>query len=663
MNNPKDTDFDDWFGEINESSLDIVNQKLIMDQELLGVDYDQRHVSTNSDETNSDECEYIYVEDIIKTDLTELATIHIIQYECSLAHFIKAMVENTNKTFYDFSEEIRISQNNSDKTLLKYDVELGLGSKEISSERSEVRPTGSSEQSEVRLTGSSEQSDVRPTGSSEQSEVRPTGSSEQSEVRPTGSSEQSDVRPTGSSEQSEVRPTGSSEQSDVRPTGSSEQSEVQPTGSFTHIQSGLLPTPGLIPIYISTNSISLYTNQKRFSKLKSIKYADENSKLESIKVSDKLMTVARLTDIIIYLEWISSASEILSNRIKQEILKYVPPMDSTIPPIVRSSYIFCIKSTQCKNFYNKDEFPKCKNHHYVHSLLKYDTDSIIMFLKYIIDNGLELTIDQLNNLYLSVKTICFVIRNMQKEICYIHHITKNNSEIYHRCNPIDLCKKTSYPKPNWNNKFEKNKYPIRGGFIQSNRYNRLHLLNKLNQVDQVDQVDGVDQMDEADEAAQIDQLDEINQLNQLDQLDQLNQLAQLNQLDQLALIDQLDQLDQSNQTNQSDRPTQMDQPIETDQLDQSTKTDQLDQPHQTNQLDQLHQQNHRMLKKFKPPNYSTESGYCKQSKNIHKSTNPNKYGQYNQFKKIKYPQSKKSPYLIQPNRTDSHNMYDLLKQC
>ncbi len=124
----------------------------------------------------------------------------------------------------------------------------------------------------------------------------------------------------------------------------------------------------------------------------------------------------KLNDIIIYLKWISNSSIILSNRIGQSIIQYDHSAKVGIPAIIRSSYNFCTDATRCKNFYNKNEIPTCTKHHYVHSLLKYDIDSVVAFLTYIINENIQITKEYFDDLYLSIKTIYYVSKHMQKEI-------------------------------------------------------------------------------------------------------------------------------------------------------------------------------------------------------------------------------------------------------
>lgn len=193
------------------------------------------------------------------------------------------------------------------------------------------------------------------------------------------------------------------------------------------------------------------------------------NKIKSMKNYDTYLSFDKINDIIGYLTWLSNTCEFLAKRINQDVLEYI--YEGT-PTIVRSSYNFCTKYTQCKNFYSRHEKPTCKEHHYVHSLLKYDIDSVRSFLTYvinnhieisrknlansllkedmdsvrsfltyIINNPIEISKECLTNLFLSIKTICFVIRHMEKEISYIDYITKNNSEAFHRNNPMDMFRK------------------------------------------------------------------------------------------------------------------------------------------------------------------------------------------------------------------------------
>lgn len=366
-------DADDWFNDFDEISLEIINQSGIT-KELVD------KVTNEDNDTIVDECECIYVEDIIIKDLSTLNAIDIIQYQFSLSHFIKALIENTNKTFYNSDNNVENESEKKDTNISVHSITEKIDANAIQLKFGKLRSMKYINHSPVN---------------------------------------------------------------NVMDNSANGVNEVQFIGPVT--------LPPLCPDF------QIYT-----------------------KNADKLMSSDRLNDIIIYLSWISSACEVLAKRIGQEIIKidfssYLKVDLTDTPSIIRSSYNFCIKSTQCKNFYNKNEFPVCKNHHYVHSLLKYDIDSIIVFLRYIANNNLDLTMNQLNNMYLSIKTICFVTKNMHREIYYIHYITKNNSEPYHRNNPIDMHKKITHLKQDKYN-------PTKGGFTQygqSSGYNNQSYSPKL----------------------------------------------------------------------------------------------------------------------------------------------------------------------------------------
>lgn len=152
-------------------------------------------------------------------------------------------------------------------------------------------------------------------------------------------------------------------------------------------------------------------------------------------------------DISSYLKWIHNSSKNLAERIGQTSTVFHPLFDKGgVPLIIRSSYNFCTGAHRCKNFYNKKEMPKCRNHHYVHILLKCDVESLITFINHIISNKIIPLPEQLSNFYLSVKTIWYVIKTMHCEINHVHYDTNGNSEPYHRNNIFDGQKKNSYVK-------------------------------------------------------------------------------------------------------------------------------------------------------------------------------------------------------------------------
>ncbi|AZL89541.1 hypothetical protein QKC54_gp0275 [Megavirus baoshan] len=201
------------------------------------------------------------------------------------------------------------------------------------------------------------------------------------------------------------------------------------------------------------------------------------TRIKSLDTNDSKLTSEKILSIIEYLQWISKTSGILANRIGQQLFNYIPDKN---PIIVRSSYNFCLAFTQCKKYYSKHEIPTCREHHYVHSLLKYDVDSIINFLNFITKNKILLSDDETNNLYLSIKTICFVTRHMAREISYIDYITKNNSEIFHRNNPIETSKKKLPINKKWNSKNLNNDQSLNNKSINKNQNNKQLNINSKN---------------------------------------------------------------------------------------------------------------------------------------------------------------------------------------
>lgn len=161
------------------------------------------------------------------------------------------------------------------------------------------------------------------------------------------------------------------------------------------------------------------------------------------------INMEKMMDICVYLNWVYLTSQTLSERIGQKIKK-----NNINKKIIRSSYNFCPDNCNCSLFYTNDS-PKCKKHHYVHSIICHDVQSIINFIKYSNDNSLQISTNDINNLRLSIKTMCFVTTHMMKEIDYIHIITNNESEKYHRnnftksdkiknvCKKKNVCNKTN----------------------------------------------------------------------------------------------------------------------------------------------------------------------------------------------------------------------------
>lgn len=147
-----------------------------------------------------------------------------------------------------------------------------------------------------------------------------------------------------------------------------------------------------------------------------------------------------LNDLLIYLEWMYSVSSFLANLIGQQL---IPFRSQKIPIITRSSYDFCEDYVACKNFYNEYPFATCKKHHYVHYLLNHDLSMLINFLKHVIDEQRFFSLQNINSMQISLRTICYVTRHMSKEITYIYEKRKNEYFKYHRNNDMEQKKKNN----------------------------------------------------------------------------------------------------------------------------------------------------------------------------------------------------------------------------
>jgi len=170
------------------------------------------------------------------------------------------------------------------------------------------------------------------------------------------------------------------------------------------------------------------------------------------------LTPTKILWIINALKWIANVAKMLAQKIGQPLIPYIIEKK---PYIMRSTYMFCPKYIHCKKFYNRYEHPTCKNHHYVHSLLKHDVESLIYFIKYIYDEKIRPEKNIINNIDLSLKTIIFVIKHMMREYQYVELLT-HDAEKFHRHNPIDLYKRINVKK-------------IYLGHMFSSRYNKNQL--------------------------------------------------------------------------------------------------------------------------------------------------------------------------------------------
>jgi hypothetical protein len=193
----------------------------------------------------------------------------------------------------------------------------------------------------------------------------------------------------------------------------------------------------LIKTYAIDTIFTSDINNAESNKIISWNYIVSKFTLKIIKDQDlkKQIDKKKIESIKYYLEYISKFNQILSTRISQSLLKY--DFDVNNPIIARSSYKFCSAGAQCKKFYNKHKNPTCKYHHYVHSILKYDVDSVICFLDHSLSNNIILNTEILENIFTSLKTIKYVSKHMKKEMMEIIDVTCNELIFYHRNNPYN----------------------------------------------------------------------------------------------------------------------------------------------------------------------------------------------------------------------------------
>ena len=197
---------------------------------------------------------------------------------------------------------------------------------------------------------------------------------------------------------------------------------------------------------------------------------------------ETLLTQDKINSIIEYLEWISNCCENLANRIGQTLHE---PIIQPKPSIIRSSYNFCSNTSSCKLFYQKSEYPACNEHHFVHSILKYDIDSVIKYLKYVLEENIVINNEEYTNIYSSIKTICFVTNHMRVELWRIDFVTKHESEQYHKNNSFDIKKKNTNitgktnNKHSRNNNFNNQKNKKNNGNKYGNDNNRFNLLKNI----------------------------------------------------------------------------------------------------------------------------------------------------------------------------------------
>lgn len=121
-------------------------------------------------------------------------------------------------------------------------------------------------------------------------------------------------------------------------------------------------------------------------------------------------TNIKIDDLVQYFAWLSKTSEHLALKSGQKIHS---PNKTTKGSIPRSSYNFCPHSFNCRDYYVHG---KCSFHHFVHSMIKHDSDAIINHFDILSSHSDNLTANNTKNLFVSINTLAYVIKHMYYEI-------------------------------------------------------------------------------------------------------------------------------------------------------------------------------------------------------------------------------------------------------
>src|SRR5687768_16462570 len=107
MNYSHEDDVDIWFNELDEKMIDVINPNLIIEEnspdtyvhnnkfDKIDINFlSSLHDTSNCDGfTGANGVEQIFVEDMIKKDPNDLKALHIMQYESSIAQFIRGLID------------------------------------------------------------------------------------------------------------------------------------------------------------------------------------------------------------------------------------------------------------------------------------------------------------------------------------------------------------------------------------------------------------------------------------------------------------------------------------------------------------------------------------------------------------------------------------------
>jgi len=128
-----------------------------------------------------------------------------------------------------------------------------------------------------------------------------------------------------------------------------------------------------------------------------------------------------------FLSWISEASLILANRLKQPKINKEFTGD-----LVKRTYDFCPHRSSCSINYGKKK-GKCCAPHYIHNLVQYDVESLIKYIDKNKHNNVFIYDQEVFKILKQINTIQFIINQMFLELSSFKNsvATPNDIEKYH----------------------------------------------------------------------------------------------------------------------------------------------------------------------------------------------------------------------------------------
>lgn len=170
-----------------------------------------------------------------------------------------------------------------------------------------------------------------------------------------------------------------------------------------------------------TNSITILTDINEILKLDNPSMLKKYNALDIIQmqiividVVTKYFKISKLDNIDFYVQnltWIYTSSLYLTNLIRQPVHK------NKTNVLMRSSYKFCNKMTDCVSQYGFLFNKKCRNcinDHYVHNKIISDIDNLLNYLKNNCKHDNLLLLEQ--DMRKGIETLSYVLNHMEQEL-------------------------------------------------------------------------------------------------------------------------------------------------------------------------------------------------------------------------------------------------------